>query len=95
MVLWESVFDPIILEHYQEMKGLDYRTLEYAQEDSRICEQFVKINSDRPYSFRVMQKYISQISDENLEKFMIMLNRIAIEEELDDVKELRQDSTVR
>jgi hypothetical protein len=41
-----------------------------------------------------MQKYISRISDENLEKFMIALNRIAIAEGLEDVKELRQDSTV-
>jgi IS5 family transposase len=55
---------------YKEMKHLDYRTLEYAQEDSRICEQFVKINPEWPYSFQVMQKYISRISDENLEKFM-------------------------
>ena len=29
---------------YKEMKNLTYRELEYAQEDSRICEQFVKIN---------------------------------------------------
>jgi IS5 family transposase len=79
---------------YKEMKQLDYRALEYAQEDSRICEQFVKINPNRPYSFQVMQKYISRISDENLEKFMIELNRIAIAEGLEDVKELRQDSTV-
>jgi IS5 family transposase len=79
---------------YKEMKHLDYRALEYAQEDSRICEQFVKINPDRPYSFQAMQKYISRISDENLEKFMTALNKIAIEEGLEDVKDLRQDSTV-
>jgi IS5 family transposase len=79
---------------YKEMKHLDYRSLEYAREDSRIREQFVKINPDRPYGFQVMQKYISRISDENLEKFMIALNRIAIAEGLEDVKELRQDSTV-
>jgi IS5 family transposase len=79
---------------YKEMKHLDYRALEYAQEDSRICEQFVKINSDRPYRFQVMQKYISRISDEKLEQFMLALNRIAIAEGLEDVKELRQDSTV-
>jgi hypothetical protein len=33
-----------------------------------------------------MQKYISRISDENLEKFMVALNKIAIEEGLEDVK---------
>jgi IS5 family transposase len=79
---------------YKEMKQLDYRALEYAQEDSRICEQFVKITPARPYSFQVMQKYISRIRDEDLEKFMMRLNWIAIEEGLEDVKELRQDSTV-
>ncbi len=50
---------------YKEMKKLDYRSLEYAQEDSRICEKFVKINPLRPYSFQVWQKYISRISEEN------------------------------
>ncbi|MDR0682153.1 MAG: hypothetical protein LBG15_09960 [Dysgonamonadaceae bacterium] len=79
---------------YKEMKHPNYRALEYAREDSRICEQFVKINPDRSCGFLVMRKYISRITDENPEKFMIGLNRIAIEEGLEDVKDLRQDSTV-
>jgi IS5 family transposase len=79
---------------YKEMKRLDYRALEYAQEGSRICEQFVKINPGRPYSFQVMQKYISRISGGKREKFMTALNRIAIAEGLEGVKELRRDSTV-
>jgi IS5 family transposase len=78
----------------REMKHPNYRSLEYAQEDSGICEQFVKINPDQPYSFQVMQKYIARISGGNMEKFMTALNGIAIEEGLEDVKELRQDSTV-
>ena len=49
---------------YKEMKNLDYRSLEYAQEDSKICEKFVKIDPNRPYSFQVWQKYISRISAE-------------------------------
>jgi IS5 family transposase len=40
-----------------------------------------------------MQKHIARIKDENPEKFMTGLNRIAIEEGLEDVKELRQDGT--
>ena len=32
---------------YKEMKNLNYRSLEYAQEDSRICEQFVKVSYPR------------------------------------------------
>jgi IS5 family transposase len=79
---------------YKEMKGYDYRELEYAQEDSRICEQFVKIDPLRPYSFQVYQKYISKIKAETLEKLMVALNKIAIEEGLEDIKQFRQDSTV-
>ena len=79
---------------YKEMKNLDYRGLEYAQEDSRICEHFVKIDPLRPYSFQVWQKYISRISEGRLEEFMVELNRIAITEGLEDVKKFRQDTTV-
>jgi len=79
---------------YKEMKNLDYRSLEYAQEDSRICEKFVKIDPYRPYSFQVWQKYISRISEEKLEMFMVELNRIAISEGLEDVQSFRQDATV-
>jgi len=79
---------------YKEMKNLDYRALEYAQEDSRICEKFVKINPLRPYSFQVWQKYISRISEKKLEEFMVAMNKIAIGEGLEDIKEFRQDTTV-
>ena len=79
---------------YKEMKNLDYRALEYAQEDSRICEKFVKINPLRPYSFQAWQKYISRISEEKLEQFMIAMNKIAIGEGLEDIREFRQDTTV-
>jgi transposase, IS5 family len=78
---------------YKEMKNLDYRTLEYAQEDSRICEQFVKINPQRPYSYQAWQKYISRISEEKLEGFIIAMNKIAIGEGLEDIKAFRQDTT--
>lgn len=79
---------------YKEIKSLDYRELEYHQTDSRICEQFVKIDNLRPYSFQVFQKYISKISEPNLQKLMVALNKIAIGEGLEDIEKLRQDSTV-
>jgi IS5 family transposase len=79
---------------YKEMKHLNYRELEYAQEDSRICEQFVKINPCNPYSFQAWQKYISRISEEKLEQFMVEINRIAIGEGLEDIQAFRQDTTV-
>jgi IS5 family transposase len=79
---------------YKEMKGLDYRELEYAQSDSRICEQFVKLDNRIPFSFQVFQKYISKISEDSLQQVLVALNKIAIEEGLEDIKQLRQDSTV-
>ena len=79
---------------YKEMKNLDYRSLEYAQEDSKICEKFVKIDPSRPYSFQVWQKYISRISEKSLEDLMVEINKIAIGEGLEDVQDFRQDTTV-
>jgi IS5 family transposase len=79
---------------YKEMKYLNYRELEYHQADSRICEQFVKTDPLRPFSFQVYQKYISKISSDSLNKLLVSLNRIAISEGLEDLQSLRQDSTV-
>ena len=79
---------------YKEMKNLTYRELEYAQEDSRICEHFVKINPMAPYSFQTWQKYISRIGEEKLEQFMVELNRVAIREGIEDLSKFRQDPTV-
>jgi IS5 family transposase len=79
---------------YKEMKNLDYRSLEYAQEDSRICEQFVKIDRQNPYSFQVRQKYISRISADKLKQFMAELNKTAITEGLEDLEKFRPDTTV-
>lgn len=79
---------------YQELKGLDYRDLEYHQTDSRICALFLKIDELRPYSFQMYQKYISRISEESLQKLLVELNKIAINEGLEDLKKIRQDSTV-
>jgi len=79
---------------YKELKGLEYRQLEYHQTDSRICAAFIKIDDLRPYSFQVYHKYISQISSDNLQKLLVALNKIAIDEGLEDIEKIRQDSTV-
>ena len=79
---------------YKELKGLEYRELEYHQTDSRICATFIKIDDLRPHSFQVYHKYISQISPDNLQKLLVELNKIAINEGLEDIEKLRQDSTV-
>lgn len=79
---------------YKELKGLDYRELEYHQSDSRICALFIKIDELRPYSFQMYQKYISKITPENLQRLMIELNKLAIESGIEDLNSIRQDSTV-
>jgi len=79
---------------YKELKGLDYRELEYHQEDSRICALFLKIDQLRPYSFQMYQKYISRIGEDSLQKLLIELNKIAIDAGLEDLNKIRQDSTV-
>lgn len=79
---------------YKEFKGMDYRELEYAQSDSRICATFIKLDERKPYSFQMFQKYISKISAESLEKVLVAINKIAISEGLEDITSLRTDSTV-
>ncbi len=79
---------------FKEMKTLDYRELAFAQEDSRICATFIKLDERKPFSFQMLQKYISRISEESLQCLLYEINKIAISEGLEDVKSIRQDSTV-
>jgi len=79
---------------YKEIKGLDYRGLEDAQEDSRSCAAFIKLDPARFYSFQMYQSYISKISEESLSKLMVAMNKVAIEEGLESVEQFRQDSFV-
>lgn len=79
---------------YKEMKGLDYRELEYAQSDSRICESFIKLDQRKPFSFQLFQKYISRISVASLTELLYSINKIAINAGYEDVAQIRQDSTV-
>jgi len=80
---------------YKELKKLDYRELEYAQEDSRICGAFIKLEARSPFSFEVFHKYISRIRGESLRALMVEINRIMMREEgIEDGKSLRTDSMV-
>lgn len=79
---------------YKEFRSITYRDLEYQQTDSRICADFCKIDPLRPYSYQVLQKYISQIKSSSLEELMYAINKIAVSEGLENLKMLRQDSTV-
>jgi IS5 family transposase len=79
---------------FKEMRGMDYRELEYAQLDSRICETFIKLEGRDPFSFQLFQKYISRIKQESLHRVLVEINKIAISEGLEDVQRVSQDSTV-
>jgi IS5 family transposase len=79
---------------YKEMKGLDYRELAFAQIDSRICANFIKLDMRKPYSFQMYQSYISRIKPETLQKVLYRINRIAIGEGYEGVEQLCQDTTV-
>jgi IS5 family transposase len=79
---------------YKEYKSLTYRDLEYAQSDSRICETFIGFDKQRPFSFQVWQKYISKIKAESLQQFLVAINKIAIDQGLENIKAIRTDSTV-
>ena len=79
---------------YKEMKGLDYRELEYAQTDSRICATFIKLDERKPFCFSLYQQYISKIKVESLQCLMVGINKICINEGLEDITKIRTDSTV-
>lgn len=79
---------------YKEMKNLDYRELDYAQSDSRICATFIKLDERKPFCFSLFQQYISQIKAESLHQLMVSINTICINEGLEDLKKIRMDSTV-
>ena len=79
---------------FKEMKGMEYRELEYAQLDSRICSAFIKLDDREPFSFQMFQKYISRIKVSNLQKVLITINKISIESGLEDLQKLSQDTTV-
>lgn len=78
---------------FKEIKGYDYRELEYAQTDSRICETFIKLDMRDPFCFQTFQKYISRIRSETLHKVLVEIVRYAVEEGFEDISRIRTDST--
>lgn len=82
---------------YKEMRKLTYRDLEYAEKDSKICEHFLKLEGREPFSYQVLQKYISSISGESLKKVLVEINKIAMAEGMENlksIKRIRLDTTV-
>jgi IS5 family transposase len=78
---------------FKEMKGLDYRGLEYAQSDSRICSNFIKLDVRKPFSFQVFQKYISKVRASTLQDVLVEIGKIAINEGFEDVSRIGSDAT--
>jgi IS5 family transposase len=91
--IWQGVYS-VRAAIYKELKGLEYRELEFHQIDSRVCAAFIKIDELRPYSFHVYQKYISRIKADSIQKLLVELNKIAISAGIEDIERIRQDSTV-
>ena len=79
---------------FKEMKGYDYRDLEYAQSDSRICATFIKLDERTPFCFQTFQKYISRIKASTLHEVMVEIIKFAGKEGFEDISKIRQDSTV-
>ena len=63
---------------YKEMKGYDYRELEYAQSDSRICATFIKLDERAPFCFQTFQKYISRITDASFTIILVVFDILII-----------------
>ena len=69
---------------YKEIKGCDYRELEYAQSDSRICASFIKLDERTPFCFQTFQKFISRIKETTLHKVLVEIVKIAVDEGYED-----------
>jgi transposase, IS5 family len=78
---------------YKEIKQLDYRTLEKDMYDSKICALFLKLDPNQTFSYSVMQKYISKISEASIITIIQDVNRIAIEEKIETVDKISTDTT--
>jgi IS5 family transposase len=78
---------------YKEVKQLNYRELEKDMYDSKICALFLKLDNDQAFSYSVMQKYISKISEPSLRAIIVEINRIAIAERIETIEKVSTDTT--
>jgi IS5 family transposase len=79
---------------FKELKGITYEELAFQQDDSNICRLFLKLEIGDEYSCKTWQKFISKVSEETLKKFLVGINKVAIEARFEDVSKMREDSTV-
>jgi len=78
---------------YKEIKQLTYRDLEKDMLDSKICSVFLKLEVNQSFSYTVMQKYISKISETSIHRIIKEINRIAISEGIEKVEKISTDTT--
>lgn len=77
---------------YKEIKRLTYRELEIDMYDSRICSMFLRLEDNQGYSYSVMQKYISKISEKSIRSIIVEINNIAISEGIETVDKISTDT---
>ena len=78
---------------YKEIKRLTYRELEVDMYDSKICSMFLRLEDNQGYSYSVMQKYISKISEKSIKSIILEINSIAISEGIETVDKISTDTT--
>jgi len=78
---------------YKEIKQLTYRELEKDMLDSKICFDFLKLEFNQSFSYSVMQKYISKITETNIRAIIIEINRIALSEGIEGIEKISTDTT--
>jgi hypothetical protein len=69
------------------------RELEIDMYDSRICSMFLRLEDNQGYSYSVMQKYISKISEKSIRSIIVEINNIAISEGIETVDKISTDTT--
>ena len=79
---------------YKEIKGLDYRGLSKDIVDSKICGLFLQLEPGQTFSFSVLQKYISKIKANKIQRIIYIVNNIAIEEGIETMDKVSTDTTV-
>ncbi len=89
-----SVEEVVRLAIYKEVRGVDYRELARHLKDSRICGLFTGIELSRTLEKSALQAYISKISASCLEQLMVSINEVAISWGIEDLSEVRGDTTV-
>ncbi len=78
---------------FKEVKQLTYRELENDMLDSKVCNMFLRLDENQSFSYSVLQKYISKISEDSIRKIIIEINKIAVNEKIENIEKISTDTT--